>query len=212
MGVTSDIEPVLSFPLGTNVVSVAEVAKIYQTFVSGKTYRYYKEGPQNQINLIRRIEDRYGNTLFEPKRQEAQLVAPEFGLQMREILRRVVTHGTGRRANSELFMTLGPDGHAVDPAVLATADPTKPNPNEKRVRIPAFGKTGTTNDYTNANFAGFIPYPVEKGKPLDPENSYVLASYVGYDLNKTMRNGYIKISGALGALPACSQELPCHPT
>ena len=44
MGVTSKIEPVLSFPLGTNDVTLAEVAKIYQTFVSGKTYRYYEDG------------------------------------------------------------------------------------------------------------------------------------------------------------------------
>lgn len=111
---------------------------------------------------------------------------PEFGLQMREILRRVVTHGTGRRARAELYLTLGTEG-------------TK---DEKKVRIPAFGKTGTTNDYNNANFAGFIPYPTEKGQPLDPENAYVLAAYTGYDLNKSMQNGAIKVSGAIGALPA----------
>lgn len=189
MGVTSDIEPVLSFPLGTNVVTLAEVAKIYQTFVSGKTYRYYQEGPPNQINFIRRIEDRYGNTLFEPKRTEYQLVMPEFGLQMREILRRVFTHGTGRSGAAELYLTLG-DEAAKNPK------------DQKRVRIPAFGKTGTTNDYNNANFAGFMPYPVEKGQPLDPENSYVLAAYTGYDLQKTMQTGGIKVSGAVGALPA----------
>lgn len=186
MGVTSPIEPVQSFPLGTNVVTLSEVAKIYQTFVSGKTYRYYEEGPANQINFIRRIEDRHGNVLFEPKRQEYQLVMPEFGLQMREILQRVVTHGTGRRARAELFLTLGPEG----------------SKDEKKIRIPAFGKTGTTNDYNNANFAGFIPYPIEKGQPLDPENAYVLAAYTGYDLNKTMQNGAVKVSGAIGALPA----------
>jgi hypothetical protein len=47
-----------------------------------------------------------------------------------------------------------------------------------------------------------MPYPVAKGEPLDPDNAYVIASYVGYDLNKTMQNGFLKISGALGALPA----------
>lgn len=189
MGVTSNIEPVLSFPLGTNVVTLAEVAKIYQTFVSGKTYRYYQEGPLNQINFIRRIEDRYGNTLFEPKRSEYQLVMPEFGLQMREILRRIVTHGTGRPANAELYVTLG------DPAATDAKD-------QKRIRVPAFGKTGTTNDYINANFAGFMPYPAEKGDPLDPENSYVLAAYTGYDLNQPMKTGGLIVTGGVGALPA----------
>ena len=199
MGVTSNIEPVLSFPLGTNVVTLAEVAKVYQTFVSGKTYRFFKEGPPNQVSLIRRIEDRFGNTLYEPKRTEYQLVLPEFGLQMREILRRVVTHGTGRRARSELYLTLGGEGNNL----LGKENKTgKPLPGEKRIRIPVFGKTGTTNDYNNANFAGFVPYPVEKGAPLDPENSYVLAAYAGYDRNMQMRAGGLNITGALGALPA----------
>ncbi len=186
MGVTSEIEPVQSFPLGTNVVTLSEVAKIYQTFVSGKTYRYYKEGPPNQINFIRKIVDRHGNVLFEPKPSEYQLVPPELGLQMREMLARVVTHGTGRRARSEIYMSLGEPG----------------SKDEKKIRIPVYGKTGTTNDYNNANFAGFMPYPTAKGQPLEPDNSYVLAAYTGYDLNKTMQNGAIKVSGAIGALPA----------
>jgi membrane peptidoglycan carboxypeptidase len=190
MGITSKLEPVLSFPLGTNVVSVAEVAKAYQTFINGKTYRFFEEGPPNQINFIKRIEDRYGNVLLEPKAKEHQLVAREFAVQMREILYRIVTHGTGRKARSELFLTLD-----------QPADKNKKSAS-KIVRIPAFGKTGTTNDYTNANFAGFMPYPVSKGDPLDPENSYVLAAYVGYDYNKTMQNGLIKVSGSQGALPA----------
>ena len=110
MGVESPLEPILSFPLGTNIVSVAEVAKVYQTFQEGKIYRYYEDGPPNQLNFIRRIEDREGNVLFEPKRQEIQLVKPEFAAQMGEVLRRVVTHGTGRRARGELYVTLGDDG------------------------------------------------------------------------------------------------------
>ena len=180
-------------------MTLAEVAKVYQTFVSGKTYRFFKEGPPNQVSLIRRIEDRFGNTLYEPKRTEYQLVLPEFGLQMREILRRVVTHGTGRRARSELYLTLGGEGNNL----LGKENKTgKPLPGEKRIRIPVFGKTGTTNDYNNANFAGFVPYPVEKGAPLDPENSYVLAAYAGYDRNMQMRAGGLNITGALGALPA----------
>lgn len=189
MGITSQLEPVLSFPLGTNVVSVSEVAKAYQTLISGKTYRFFEEGPPNQINFIKKIEDRYGNVLLEPKATVHQLVTKEFPLQMRELLYRIVTHGTGRTARSQLFLTLDPGDEKLK----------KPG---KLIRVPAFGKTGTTNDYTNANFAGFIPYPVKKGDPLDPENSYVLAAYVGYDNNKTMQNGMIKISGGLGALPA----------
>ena len=187
MGVYSKLEAVQSFPLGTNVVSVAEVAKIYQTFVEGKIYRFYDEGPSNQLNFIKRIEDRDGNILFEPKKEEIQLVDPCIAHQTSEILRKVVTHGTGRRARGELQVSTGVKD--------------KKGNKELTVRIPAFGKTGTTNDYTTAYFAGYVPYPVEEKKPLDPQNSLVLASYVGYDLNKTMRNGLFKITGARGALP-----------
>jgi hypothetical protein len=119
MGVTSKVEAVQSFPLGTNDVTAAEVAKIYQTFIEGKVYRFYEKGPANQINFIRRIEDRHGSVVFEPKRQEAVVALPEYGPQMHEILKRVVTHGTGRTAQRELYLQMG-DVEA------AGNDPAKP--------------------------------------------------------------------------------------
>ena len=191
MGVYSDLEPVLSYPLGTNVVSVAEVAKIYQTFVDGKTYRFYEQGPQNQLNFIKRIEDREGNVLFEPEREEFQLFSPCLASQMAEILGKVVTHGTGRRARGELQIPI-------------QEEDKERGLKEITMRVPAYGKTGTTNDYTTAYFAGFIPYPTVTRSPLALENSYVIASYVGYDLNETMRRGPYRISGAYGALPVWS--------
>jgi membrane peptidoglycan carboxypeptidase len=187
LGVQSPLEPVLSYPLGSNDVTAAEVAKIYQSFISGKIYRFYEEGSSNQLNFIRRVEDRFGNVLYEPKRKEIQLTAPEYSAQMREILRRTVTHGTGRSARGELHVVIGGDENGK---------------GGKPISIPAFGKTGTTNDYTNAYFAGFLPYPTEKNMPLDVENSYVITSYVGYDHNLSMKRGGLRISGAQGALPA----------
>lgn len=186
MGVYSKLEPVLSFGLGTNDVSAAEVAKIYQTFTNGKTFRFYNEGPDNQLNFIRRIEDRDGNLLYEPKKQEFQLVDACYAAQMGEILRKVVTHGTGRRARGELYVEY--PGAAPDQL--------------KRIGVPAYGKTGTTNDYTTAYFAGYIPYPVKPNEAMEPMiNSHIITSYVGYDLNKGMRRGGFRISGAIGALP-----------
>jgi membrane peptidoglycan carboxypeptidase len=188
MGVYSKLEPVMSFGLGTNDVSVAEVAKVYQTFANGKIYRFYKEGPDNQLNFIRRIEDREGNLLYEPKRQEFQLVDPCYAAQMSEILRKVVTHGTGRRARGELYVEYPVEGQPADKA--------------RRIGVPAYGKTGTTNDYTTAYFAGYVPFPVKPNEALEPMvHSHIIASYVGYDHNKTMRRGGFRISGAYGALP-----------
>jgi penicillin-binding protein 1A len=197
MGVTSPVEPVLSFPLGTNDVTAAEVAKIYQTFISGKIYKFYEKGPPNQINLIKRIEDRFGNVLLEPKPQIKQLGLPEYSAQMREILKRVVTHGTGRRARGELHVDVGGSGENTDNA----ADKATDKDGGVKIRVNSFGKTGTTNDYGNAYFAGFFPFPIEKGSPLEFDNSYAIASYVGYDIAKAMRRGGVKVSGSLGALP-----------
>jgi membrane peptidoglycan carboxypeptidase len=194
LGVTSKLEPVLSYPLGTNDVSISEVAKLYQTFIDGKTFKFFDKGPDNQLTFIRRIEDRLGNVLYEMNRKEHQTVKREFALQMREILRRVVTHGTGNLARGELHVSLDsllPEG---------TAKQSPPNP-DKFIRITAFGKTGTTNDFTTSSFAGFLPYPVEKGGELDPSNSYAIAAYVGYDQNKTMTRGRFKVFGSAGALP-----------
>lgn len=196
MGVTSKIDPVQSFPLGTNDVTAAEVAKIYQTFVEGKIYRFYEKGPANQINFIRRIEDRHNEVVFEPKRREAMVAIPEYSDQMHEILKRVVTHGTGRRARGELYIDMAQNADGTP----ARPDGAKPSDSAK-VRIQAFGKTGTTNDYTNAYFAGFFPVPPAKGAPMDFSHFHTIASYVGYDLNKMMRRGAIKVSGAIGALP-----------
>ena len=187
MGVYSHLEPVLSFGLGTNDVSVAEVAKIYQTFSNGKIYNFFETGPRNQLSFIKRIEDRKGNVLYETEKKETQLVDECYATQISEILRKVVTHGTGRRARGELY---------VD---LTTEDGKK---SKGKVRVPAFGKTGTTNDYRTAYFAGYIPFPSERSSSLNSvKDAYVIASYVGYDFNKSMKKGHFRISGAYGALP-----------
>ncbi len=183
-GVQSRLEPVLSFPLGTNDVATSEVAKMYQTFSNGKVYKFFEQGANNQLSFIKRIEDRFGNVLYNADRKERQLVDSFAAQQVREILRKVITHGTGRRARGELFANVADPSGKVRP-----------------LRVPAFGKTGTTNDYKTAYFAGFMPYPTEIGKPLSPENSYTVATYVGYDMNKIMAKGSQRIAGGKGALP-----------
>jgi membrane peptidoglycan carboxypeptidase len=71
------------------------------------------------------------------------------------------------------------------------------------LRIPIFGKTGTTNDYVNATYVGYLPYPKDSGsKSLSPENAYTIAAYVGYDTNIPMRRRGFKVAGGTGALPA----------
>ena len=81
----------------------------------------------------------------------------------------VVTHGTGRRARGELFVEMPQTG--------------------LKVRVPSFGKTGTTNDFSRATMR-LPPFRTQKKRePLDPDNSLTIAAYVGYDFNKMMRRG-----------------------
>ena len=143
-GIYNNIEPVLSLPLGTNTVSVGEIAKLYQTFIDGKTYTFYENGPLNQLTLIKRIEDRNGNIIYKPKEKIKSVVSEDVTQQMQEMLRRTVSHGTGRRARGELFLEFKPENN----------EKTKPI----KIRIPALGKTGTTNQFTTSYFAGIIPY------------------------------------------------------
>lgn len=116
--------------------------------------------------------------------------------QTREILRKTVTHGTGRRARGELFVESS--------GLLDDAEPTT---SSQRMRVPAFGKTGTTNNFLTSYFAGFLPYPSKKQQDLDVKDSLVVATYIGYDLNRSMRNGRQRIYGGKGALPVWTDFL-----
>ena len=173
MGVYSKLEPVLSFGLGTNDVSVTEVAKIYQTFSNGKIYKFFDADPRNQIEFHKSVLRIVMEMFFTRQRKkETQLVDECYATQISEILRKVVTHGTGKRAR-ELYVELENDGAKSDGA--------------GKVRVPAFGKTGTTNDYRTAYFAGYVPFPTERSSLDSVKDSYVIASYVGYDFNKSMK-------------------------
>jgi membrane peptidoglycan carboxypeptidase len=92
-----------------------------------------------------------------------------------------VENGTARRAKDSVKLSVRFDEDTLD------------------VDIPAFGKTGTSNEYSNSSFAGFIPDIQKGGFSLD--KGYVIASYVGYDDNRPMKSPYLTIYGASGALP-----------
>ncbi|MFZ9519516.1 MAG: transglycosylase domain-containing protein [Silvanigrellaceae bacterium] len=190
MGIESDVQWVPSFPLGANVVSLAELALSYQSILEGKTYRYFNTEQENQLLLIKRIEDEQGNLLWEADQQEHQLVDEFFTSQMMSVLRGTVTNGTARAANRTVVLR---SKNTVDDAVLEKAG----------LRIPTFGKTGTTNDYVNATYVGFLPYPEDSGSSsLSAKSAYTIAAYVGYDTNEPMRRRGFKVAGGTGALPA----------
>ncbi len=164
----------LSMVLGTGTLTPLQLNNAYGVFASG--------GRLNSPWIISRIETVDGEVLYEapteracpapctsPKGQDLPLVAssgplqytdpvpvlePGVAWQMGDMLRSVITSGTGRRA-----MELG--------------------------RSDLAGKTGTTNDYRDAWFAGF-------------NADLVATAWIGFDDNRELGR---RESGGRAALP-----------
>lgn len=188
MGVTESLQWVPSFPLGSNSITLANLSLLYQTFLTGKTYRYFNSPQVNQLAVIKRIEDSNGNLLWELKSKENQFVDSFYSSPILNTLRGTITAGTGFPLNWSIILRSNDEN--VDQQ-LRTA----------KIRVPIFGKTGTTNNYVNGTFIGFLPYPTENGGVLSAENAYTIASYIGYDSNKPMVRKWYRVYGG-AAIPA----------
>jgi hypothetical protein len=187
IGIDSDLDPVLSFPLGSNVMNLMEVARAYESMMKGSIRRYGEPGGSEGLAIIERIENSDGEVLYEPAPVEKQVLAPEVSLAISDILRQVVKFGTGRHADRKVR--------------LRSKDPQQ----DRRLvdldaHVPVVGKTGTANRFTNASFAGGVPSVNENGF-FSLSDGYVLTSYVGFDDNVPMVRNSTHITGASGALP-----------
>ena len=195
LGVDSDLEEVLSFPLGTNVLPIVELARAYQSAGTGKWFGVDDAHPTGHPALIKEIRLNTGESIYRKEMNEQRAVDEELSAAWREILRTVVRYGTGRRIDRELL--------------LRSSDPDRAASIARReIRVPAFGKTGTAQRYMNATFAGLLPYfgreeQTDESALLDGAQSFSIVSYVGYDDNEPMRSPAGQaIAGATGALPA----------
>src|SRR5262245_38154623 len=93
--------------------------------------------------LIRRVEDRDGVLLYQSEEAPARAISDTTAFLMSTMLADVINAGTGARARSMGF------------------------------RLPAAGKTGTTNDYNDAWFIGYTP-------------TLVTGVWVGFDQPRTI--------------------------
>ena len=193
-GVRTPLPPVLSMPLGAVDISLEEAAGIYQGMQSGAVWRFPGqvrpadsalglwedvapvESSTLLIQEIRRARaDQPGayEVLYRATPEREQVAPPEAGRLLGDVLRNVVLFGTGRRAASAAKVG--------------------------GVAVPLAGKTGTTNGFKNAAFAGVVPKVGEKGWTWG--EGYTLVTYVGYDDNRPMKRGATRLAGASGALP-----------
>lgn len=87
-------------------------------------------GIYNSPIAYTKVLDRYNNVILEKKSKQNIVVPPNVSYLMTDILKSVVTRGTGR--NAQIY--------------------------SGNVKIPVAGKTGTTQNKTDQWFVGFTPY------------------------------------------------------
>lgn len=184
MGIYSPLDPVLSFPLGPNAISIIEGAMAYQTMLSGEIDTIPGvDTSEGLIPVITKITDRDNVLIWEYKPENKTVVSKSVSASIIEILRNVVKNGTGQRARDSVKMDIDFESGSMELPVLC------------------YGKTGTANRFTNSSFVGYIPGLDSITGEFDLNLGYVIASYVGYDNNFPMKGKSFSISGASGALP-----------
>ena len=92
----------LSISLGNVALSPYELSSFYSIFSN--------YGVKVQPRLILKVEDRFGNMIYEQDIQKKELVKPEQAYLMIDILKDVVKRGTGRRARVDGLEVAGKTG------------------------------------------------------------------------------------------------------
>ena len=168
LGIRSQLEPGLALALGASSVSLLELTRAYAVLGSG--------GRRVEPRMVLRVRDRDGKLLLEdlPLDEAAgKSLAP---------------------APSAEVAALLPEGFALSPAEAFVATSLLRAPIEHPAGTghaaaalgrPLAGKTGTTNDHTDAWFVGFSP-------------EIATGVWVGFDQNRLLGKGE---TGGRAALP-----------
>jgi membrane peptidoglycan carboxypeptidase len=202
-GVASNFEPVLSLPLGSNVVSLSEMTRLYETLVTG--YRHDAADAatlaESELDghvdpdgaaIIERIETPEGRVVYSRQAHKTRVLDAKSSAAVANILQNVIPYGTGK--------------YALEHVRLRSLDPARQKILDKlRQPYPLLGKTGTANDYRNAAFLGFVPVLTPDQSGLGFQGGYTVGVYAGFDDNMPMVKGGFRVSGSLGALPAWSE-------
>jgi penicillin-binding protein 1A len=189
MGISTKLDPVLSFPLGANSISILEAALAYHTIMTGKVYPLGDRITTGMVPIIAKIVDRQGRTVWEYVPEPRKVLSERVSELVTDILRAVMDNGTGRSAKESIRFNVGSEKEKLS------------------VLIPTYGKTGTANRFTNSSFVGYVPGPDKESGEIGLKNGYVVASYVGYDDNRPMKSRHISIYGSAGALPLWSDTV-----
>ncbi|HKP96144.1 MAG TPA: transglycosylase domain-containing protein [Fibrobacteria bacterium] len=180
LGITSPLDPVISYPLGVNVITLGEAVNAYQALKDGYVYKTKFGEPQLFIEKIC-LHD--GTVIFEDYLDRERVITERTRFGIEAILGSVIKGGTGQQIGRELKIPPGEKGGPELP-------------------LPAYGKTGTTNDYRNGAFLGFIAAPKGQNKGFDSQSGFAIGDYVGFDDNVSMLRKGFKGTGSSVAIPA----------
>ena len=205
-GISSRLDPVLSFPLGSNVISLLEAVGMYETLVTGRNYSVRPPAHENEketekeavkeqdgLAVIEQIVGADGEIIYARETAATPVVDQKTSNEIKSILHNVVRYGTGRYALKNVRLESKDDERD---AKLQQLD----------LSLPLMGKTGTANDFRNAAFLGYVPIKTEQeGGVLLTEGGYTVGVYAGFDDNDPMKKDSTRISGSQGALPTWSK-------
>ncbi|MDW7772581.1 MAG: transglycosylase domain-containing protein [Desulfobulbaceae bacterium] len=195
VGIAANLEPVLSFPLGSNVVSLLDSLRLYESLVTGKKYFVVSETEEvgelstNGLAIIDRIEAVDGRTIYARQPESRNIFETKVSSAVGNILQNTVRHGTGK--------------YAYNTVRLTSSDPLKQKLLDRlNLPLPLLGKTGTANQFRNTAFLGYVPFIAANDAEAQIPNGYTVGVYVGFDDNRRMVRTSTHITGSSGALPA----------
>ena len=130
LGITANLQPYLSLALGVVDVSLWEMTRAYAVFPNG--------GVRVEPHLVRTVVDREGRPLEVTERQALQVMNADVAYLTTQMLTNVIEYsydrglqgGSGRRARE----------------------------TARKIGMQLGGKTGTTDNFSDAWFLGFSPY------------------------------------------------------
>ena len=93
MGINSELAEVPSIALGTSNVTLLDMTTAYSTLASG--------GLRHDPTVVTRIEDRYGNVLYQSTPTPREALSEQTAYTMVDMLRGVIDYGTGIRIRTQ---------------------------------------------------------------------------------------------------------------
>ena len=166
-GIDKQMPPYLSMSLGAGETTLLQLTAAYGQLVNG--------GRKIDVSLIDRIQDRYGQTILRHDLRDCEACAAPGGWQNQPIPALAETREQLTDPASAYQMVSMLEGAVTRGTGRRIADSG----------LVLAGKTGTTNDNTNAWFIGFSP-------------DLVVGVYVGYDIPRPLGKSE---TGSTAAVP-----------